>query len=148
MVQNQLLASLAGLKALALQLDQRYHCRNTEHANERAAANPPTAGKSSGDTSSAAALGGGGSSGKSKGKGKGCRKSNSLPKTNPLANTPVNGNMAQASGSKQAKPYTAKIDSTGKLKPEEHERRMKNNLCMFCGGAGHKMAECRKRPVS
>jgi hypothetical protein len=25
---------------------------------------------------------------------------------------------------------------------------MKNNLCMFCDGAGHKMAECRKCPAS
>jgi hypothetical protein len=24
---------------------------------------------------------------------------------------------------------------------------MKNNLCMFCGGTGHKMAECRKHPA-
>jgi hypothetical protein len=51
MVQNQFPASLAGLKALASQLDQQYHRRNTERANKRAAANPPP--------------------GKSKGKGKG-----------------------------------------------------------------------------
>ncbi|KAJ7800265.1 hypothetical protein B0H14DRAFT_3490882 [Mycena olivaceomarginata] len=118
---------------------------NTERAN-KCAANPPPAGKSSGNSSGAAALGGGGGSGKSKGKGKG-GKSNSLPKTNTPANTPANGNTAQASRSKQAKPYAAKLDSTGKLKPEEHEPRMKNNLCMFCGGAGQKMAECRKRPA-
>jgi hypothetical protein len=147
MAQNQLPVTLAGLKALASQLDQRYHRRNTERANERAAANPPLAGKSSGDSSGAAASGGGGGSGKSKGKGKGGGKPNSPPKTNPPANTPANGNAAQASGSKQAKPYAAMLDSTGKLKPEECERRMRNNLCMFCSGAGHKIAECRKRPA-
>jgi hypothetical protein len=147
MAQNQLPVTLAGLKALASQLDQRYHLRNTEHVNERAVANPPPAEKSSSNSSGAAASGGGGSSGKSKGKGKGGGKSNSLPKTNPPANTPANGNAAQASRSKQAKLYAAKLDSTGKLKPEERKRRMKNNLCMFCSGAGHKMAECRKHPA-
>jgi hypothetical protein len=134
MAQNQLPVSPARIKALASQLDQWYHRRNTERPNERAAVNPPPAGKSSGDSSGAAASGGGGS-GKSKGKGKGGGKSNSLPKTNTPANTPANGNTAQASGYKQVKMYTAKLDSTGKLKLEERERRIKNNLCMFCSCA-------------
>jgi hypothetical protein len=124
----------------ASQLNQRYHCHNSECA----AANLPPAGKFSGDTSGAPASGGGGGSGKSKGKGKGGGKSNSPPKTNPPANTPANGNTAQTSGSKQAKLYTAKLDFFSKLKLEERERCMKNTLCMFCGGTGHKMAECCK----
>jgi hypothetical protein len=109
--------------------------------------NPPPAGKSSSNSSGDVASGGGGDSAKSKGKGKGSGKSNSLPKTNTPANPPANSNTAQASGSKQAKPYTAKLDSTSKLKPEEGERCMKNNLYMFCGSVGHKMAECHKRPA-
>jgi hypothetical protein len=145
MAQNQLPASLARLNALALQLDQRYHRCNSEHAAECAAVNLPPAGESSGATSSAPASGGGGSSGKSKGKGKGGGKSDRPAKTNPPANTPANGNTVQASRSKSAaKPYAAKLNSSSKLKPEECKRCMKNNLCMFCGGAGHKMAECEK----
>jgi hypothetical protein len=140
MAQNQLPASLARLEPLASQLDQWYHRRNSEHTT----ANLPPAGKSSSNTSSALASGSDGSSGKSKGKGKSGGKSNSPPK----ANSPANDNVAQASGSKQAKPYAAKLDSSGKLKPKEDEQRMKNNLCMFCGGAGHKMAECHKCPAN
>lgn len=32
--------------------------------------------------------------------------------------------------------------STGKLTPEERKRRFDNNLCMFCGKPGHRVAEC------
>jgi hypothetical protein len=140
--------SLAGLKALASQLDQRYHRRMGEKAAERAAANPPPGGKSSGDLAGSSSAGGGsgGGGGKSKGKGKGRGQSNPLPKSNALTNSSPAGNAAQASGSKTAKPYASKLDSSGKLKAEERDRRIKNNLCMFCGGAGHKTVDCKKRP--
>ena len=140
--------TLPGLKAIVQRFDQRYHQRLAEKAAERAA-NPPPSGKSSGDASaSPPASGSGGGKGKGKGKGKG--NSNPSSKSNPPAsNTPAaNGNAGQASGSntKTAKPYADKLTATGKLKPEERERRIKFNLCMFCGGSGHKTHECKKRP--
>ena len=33
-----------------------------------------------------------------------------------------------------------------RILPAEHERRKVQGLCMYCGGSGHKVAECRKRP--
>jgi hypothetical protein len=70
--------------------------------------------------------------------------SNPSVKPNPPANTPPAGNVAQASSSRAVKLYTAKLDSSGKLKPEEQGWHMENNLCIFCGGQGHKTADCQK----
>jgi hypothetical protein len=138
--------SLAGLKALASQLDQHYHWRMGKKVAERAAANPPLGGKSSSDSAESSSAGGGsgGGGGKSKGKGKGRGQSNPPPKSNTPANSSPAGNTTQASGSKAAKPYASKLDSSSKLKAEEHNCHIKNNLCMFCGGAGHKTVDCKK----
>jgi hypothetical protein len=141
--------TLPGLKALVQRLDQRYHQRLAEKQAERAA-NPQPAGKSSGDSSGPAPASGGSGGGKSKGKGKGRGNSNSSSKSNSSTSNPpaANGNAGQASGSgnKTQKPYADKLAPSGKLKPEERERRIKFNLCMFCGGSGHKTHECKKRP--
>jgi hypothetical protein len=52
--------------------------------------------------------------------------------------------MAQASSSRAVKLYTAKLDSSGKLKPEERGWHIENNLCIFCGGQGHQTADYQK----
>jgi len=45
-----------------------------------------------------------------------------------------------------AKPdLTDKLGKDGKLTAEERKRRVDGNLCLFCGYAGHKVNECRKR---
>ena len=36
----------------------------------------------------------------------------------------------------------------GRLSEAEYDRRKKNGLCMFCGAAGHKAADCNKRKAS
>jgi hypothetical protein len=36
----------------------------------------------------------------------------------------------------------------GKLTTEERQRRIDNKLCLFCGAAGHRVSECRKRAAS
>jgi hypothetical protein len=53
------------------------------------------------------------------------------------------GKAADASKLKR-KPYADKLDSHGKLKPEERECRGKLGLCMFCGGSGHTVEDCKK----
>ena len=41
-----------------------------------------------------------------------------------------------------------KLGKDGKLTPEERQRRMDNNLCLFCGNAGHRATDCQKRKRS
>ncbi|KAJ8457683.1 hypothetical protein ONZ51_g11379 [Trametes cubensis] len=44
-----------------------------------------------------------------------------------------------------AKTYSDKLGKDGKLTPEERQRRFANNLCLFCGGAGHTASACPKK---
>lgn len=41
-----------------------------------------------------------------------------------------------------------KLGKDGKLTPQERQRRFDNNLCMFCGGAGHTAKDCNKASSS
>ena len=62
------------------------------------------------------------------------------------------GNSAQSSSSSNLTPkkpgktpeLSDKLSKDGKLTSEERKRRFKQNLCMFCGGSGHKAKECPK----
>src|SRR6202045_3119949 len=57
------------------------------------------------------------------------------------------GASSNSSDSGEAKrPHLeGKLGADGKLTPEECQWRFDNNLCLFCGAAGHKGNECRKR---
>jgi hypothetical protein len=37
-----------------------------------------------------------------------------------------------------------KLGKDGKLTSEERQRRFDNNLCLYCGGTGHKTSDCKK----
>lgn len=52
---------------------------------------------------------------------------------------------APASASAGSKPFANQLGPDGKLSSSERQRRMDNNLCLFCGTAGHRIAECNKR---
>src|SRR6266481_4327015 len=41
---------------------------------------------------------------------------------------------------------TGKLSKDGKLTPAERQRRMENNLCLFCGKTGHLAKDCSKLP--
>lgn len=48
-----------------------------------------------------------------------------------------------------AKPdLSASLGPDGKLLPQERQRRLDLNLCLFCGTAGHRANDCRKRQSS
>src|ERR1700719_2987322 len=56
----------------------------------------------------------------------------------------ASGNSGDSSEGK--KPHLeGKLGTDGKLTPEERQWRFDNNLCLFCGAAGHKANECCKR---
>ncbi|KAI0349355.1 hypothetical protein OH77DRAFT_1582321, partial [Trametes cingulata] len=54
------------------------------------------------------------------------------------ASTPSKGNSGGSApktpAKSPAKPYSDKLGKDGKLTPEERQRRLANNLCLFCGG--------------
>src|ERR1700730_8786821 len=53
------------------------------------------------------------------------------------------GNSSDSGEAK--KPHLeGKLGADGKLTPEERQQRFDNNLCLFCGAAGHKANECHK----
>src|SRR5882724_479325 len=41
-----------------------------------------------------------------------------------------------------------KLGKDGKLMPQEHQRRVDNKLCLFCGTAGHIVKDCTKAASS
>ena len=56
------------------------------------------------------------------------------------------GNSGNSGDSGKAKkPHLeGKLGADGKLTPEECQQHFDNNLCLFCGAAGHKANECHK----
>ncbi|THH20972.1 hypothetical protein EUX98_g8483 [Antrodiella citrinella] len=43
------------------------------------------------------------------------------------------------------KPHADKLGKDGKLNADERARRLKENLCLYCGGKGHQSKECKRR---
>src|SRR5882724_8980705 len=68
-----------------------------------------------------------------------------------LKNT--NSGSTQNKGSTtEQKPITSDLSSKlrkdGKLTPQEHQRRLDNKLCLFCGTAGHVAKDCPKSSLA
>ena len=66
------------------------------------------------------------------------------------SSTPSKSNSGSSSKSPKTpkaptKTYSDKLGKDGKLTPEERQRRFANNLCLFCGGAGHTASTCPKK---
>ncbi|KAJ4465437.1 hypothetical protein C8R41DRAFT_781832 [Lentinula lateritia] len=73
----------------------------------------------------------------------------SMPKPKPFSGGKPNNNgkPQNSSNSGQSggqRPAFNHLGADGKVLPSERERRMKNNLCLFCGGK-HQIADCNKR---
>ena len=73
------------------------------------------------------------------------KKSDSTSKSN-SSNSNSNSNSNQQKKSKTNKPDLSNILTSDKrLKPEERQRRIEQNLCLYCGKSGHKAPECNLR---
>jgi len=118
--------SLQGLRVLAQLIDSRYWERRAEISRENG-----TSG-SSGNKSEHQS-----DSSKSDSKsGKGS--SHSKQKNN-------SGSKGSTSDQKKPDPdLSSKLGKDGKLTPQERQRRLDNNLCLFCGTSGHVAKDCPK----
>jgi hypothetical protein len=63
-------------------------------------------------------------------------------------NSNNNNNNKNDKSKPTTNPLTDKLGKDGKLTPQERQRRFDNNLCMFCGGAGHTANNCSKSTSS
>ena len=82
------------------------------------------------------------------------KKSDKKAKTPTSNNNPDNNssNTNQKSGNsgqqKTKSDLSDKLGKDGKLTPAERQRRFDNNLCLFCGDAGHTAKDCTKKGSS
>jgi hypothetical protein len=81
--------------------------------------------------------------------------SNSRPNNNnnkgnnakPSSSTPAPSSASKSTPAPKPD-LSDKLGKDGKLTTDERQRRMDGNLCLFCGNAGHKVNECRKKAAS
>jgi len=112
--------TLSDLRARIQNIDARYWERNQERSREQRQ-NPPKQSTSSSTTN---------------------------PTTTPKTPIRSDNRSEQKSFKPKDKPTTprvdlsGKLDSKGKLTQQERQRRMDNNLCLFCGGSGHRTDNC------
>jgi len=81
--------------------------------------------------------------------------SSSKNKSNGTTNNNNNGNnnksakpSTSATSAASANPIADKLGKDGKLSAEERQRRFDNDLCLYCGIAGHKTKDCKKAAAS
>src|SRR5277367_1177195 len=81
--------------------------------------------------------------------------SNSKNKSNGSTNNNNNGNnnksakpSTSGASASSANPIADKLGKDGKLHADERQRRFDNNICLYCGGTGHKTADCKKAAAS
>jgi hypothetical protein len=135
------LSSLEVLKISSQSIDAS-HWEWQREQELRRARNPQPSAKSSGtdgkSTSNDSSTAQAGDSKKKKKKGGGGNGGNS------------GGSSAQTSSpSTSEKPYAKVLGSDGKLLPAEKARRLAENLCLLCGGKGHRSNECpKKKPAA
>ena len=68
--------------------------------------------------------------------------------TSSLSNKRPNPDFSGSSGQNKKPNHSNKLGKDGKLTSKECAHWFANNLCMFCGGTGHKASECLKNTSS
>ena len=66
-------------------------------------------------------------------------------KSDDPSSQPNNSGQKADNTSSPGPDYSDKLGKDGKLTDEERQRRFANNLCLFCGGAGHSARDCTKK---
>ncbi|CAA7268135.1 unnamed protein product [Cyclocybe aegerita] len=134
-----------GKPTTLIKLDHRYWERQNEINREKRKDNANSKSGTSNNNSSNNS-GSSNSKGNSAGSSSGSGSSNSKSGSNSSNNSKdKDKSKSKGSSSDKPNPLADKLGADGKLKPEEHERRLKGGLCLFCGKAGHVASNCRKR---
>ena len=68
-----------------------------------------------------------------------------LSPSRPLPKPPTSSRTTPAPPIAPQPVYMSTLGSDGHLNPEEKQRRIDNNLCLYCGKGGHRFSECRSR---
>ena len=72
--------------------------------------------------------------------------SNSTKQNPPTSTSSNNNKLAKLSTSRTS--ISDKLGKDSKISAEEHQRCFDNNLCLYCGGTGHKTTDCKKAATS
>src|SRR6202045_1977069 len=76
------------------------------------------------------------------------RQANSSSNSGTSGSKPAGASGNSGDSGEGKKPHLeGKLGADGKLTPEECQWCFDNNLCLFCGAAGHKANECHKRTL-
>jgi hypothetical protein len=124
----------SGLKALqemVATLDQRYWERQSEINRDKKSASASNTTSANKPTSSDKTSGGQSSNGSKQDNRQQAKKDQKKPANPTTSATPAKNNT-----------IANLLGPDGKLKPEERQRRMDNNLCLRCGKTGHMVNEC------
>ena len=133
--------TLRGLREQASAIDSRYWARQQEISRDSVKApTPNNNNKKETSDNSKSSTPAGAVSKSDKPSDKRPANSGSNVGTSGSKSAEGSGNSGGSSDAKKSH-----LGQDGKLTPEERQRRFDNNLCLFCGAAGHKANECRKR---
>jgi hypothetical protein len=129
-------AGLTPLQELVATLDQRYWERQSEISRDKRSANNSNATTSQNKPTSSDNRNDRNNNTNANGAKNGQQqpKNKDQKKPQPAANASGSGNKTNT--------ISDLLGPDGKLKPEERQRRMDNNLCLRCGKPGHKVSEC------
>jgi hypothetical protein len=138
-------ATLALLRASAQQIDARYWERNREKSRAGHSQRPDKPKAPSNSTSNStpkpAFSSNGSSSAQNSSKKPGSTSSNS-------GNRKPTSTSSGSSSTPKPSPLADKLGKDGRLTQEERQRRIDNDLCLFCGKSGHKASDCPKSTLS
>src|ERR1700731_1697745 len=137
--------TLRGLREQASAIDRHYWAQQKEIARDSVKAPTPNNNKKeTSDNSKSSNPPGSTKSDKSSDK----RQANSGSNSGTSGSKPAGASGNSGDSGEAKKPHLeGKLGTDGKLTPEERQWRFNNNLCLFCGAAGHKANECHKRTL-
>jgi len=130
-------STLKALQDLVAVLDQRYWERQSEISRDKRStntANPSQNKSTSSDRTDNRSNNSNNNSAKTNNNNNQQSKNKDQKKPQPAANSSNSGNKTNS--------ISDLLGPDGKLKPEERQRRMDNNLCLRCAKAGHKVNDC------